>query len=200
MAPTTTFFSTRDVDTSSDSAVPTPAPSVPIWVAYVVAFLVLCAILVLCYFLRKNSLVWVERVRQLNAEPKEKISAQSLKRLKVISGRATSTTSPPPPGYTGQIKESVAQRAVDASDHSIAPAPPAYVKSAEGVRLPDSRYALGHITRFNTLKNQRDAAQVFAKPHRTVDAAPLPPTLCPAEAHSYDTALEAPSEYEYDRI
>ncbi|KAJ7201505.1 hypothetical protein B0H12DRAFT_1081026 [Mycena haematopus] len=163
MAPTTTFFSTRDVDTSSDSAVPTPAPSVPIWVAYVVAFLVLCAILVLCYFLRKFSCV-VERCVACHSERRaqgENLSSVT-KRLKVISGRATSTTSPPPPGT---------------------------LASAEGVRLPDSRYALGHITRFNTLKNQRDAAQVFAKPHRTVDAAPLPPTLCPAEGIQLERKL-----------
>ncbi|KAJ7248284.1 hypothetical protein B0H12DRAFT_1072719 [Mycena haematopus] len=192
MAPTTTLFSTRDVDTPSASAVPAPAPSVPIWVAYIVALLVLCAILVLCYFLWKNSLVWVERVRELNIKPKEKISAQTFKRLKVTSGRVTSTTPPPPPVYTSQIKESASQRAIDASAHSITPPPPAYIKCAEGARLPDSQYALGHITRANTQKNQRHVAQAFSKPHRTVDdEAPLTSVLRPAELERKLDAINA---------
>ncbi|KAJ6460982.1 hypothetical protein C8R45DRAFT_941464 [Mycena sanguinolenta] len=186
MAPTTHFFFARDVDASSASAAPAATPSfvnpldtgytgpnIPIWVAYIVAFLVLCAIIVLCYFARKASLVWLKQVPEL-PKPKKTSSAEALKKLKLLSGRATSTTQLPPPMYTAQMKESRAAMNPPSQDkpaswvtekpiHSIPAPPPAYVKGPADSALPHSHYALGRITRTNTLKNQRRTAQVFAK-------------------------------------
>jgi hypothetical protein len=62
---------------------------------------------------------------------------------------------------------------------TIATPPPAYTRAAAADNAaPASPYALAHITRSNTLKNQRRAVQVFAKPP-VVEEGSLPPILRP---------------------
>ncbi|KAJ6461034.1 hypothetical protein C8R45DRAFT_537860 [Mycena sanguinolenta] len=187
MAPTTQFFLDLDVDASSASAAPAATPSfvnppdtgytgpnIPIWVAYIVAFLVLCAIIVLCCFARKTSFVWLKQVPEL-PKLKNTSATNALKKLKLLSGRVTSTIHLPPPMYT-QMKEFRAAINPPSQDkpaslvtekpvHSLPAPPPAHFRGPADSALPDSHYTLrvGRITRTNTLKNQRRTAQVFAK-------------------------------------
>ncbi|KAJ7837790.1 hypothetical protein B0H14DRAFT_3459931 [Mycena olivaceomarginata] len=187
MAPTTSFLIARDVDTPSPSTVPTPTsspspfdngstlPNIPVWVAPIIGVVVFCAILVLFYHARTSSRVWEEQTAlKSQAKKLEERRTFSQKMEKLFYGRAASTMQPPPPAYTAPIKESAAQNAEtkNASSFSekrmsatIAPPPPAYTRAAAANNAASaSSYTLAHITRANTLKNQRRAVQVFAKP------------------------------------
>jgi hypothetical protein len=62
---------------------------------------------------------------------------------------------------------------------AIAPPPPVY-RAAGDNAAPESEYARLHITRANTLKNQRRAVQVIAKPPMVELS--LPPILRPEGA------------------
>ncbi|KAJ7837801.1 hypothetical protein B0H14DRAFT_3870307 [Mycena olivaceomarginata] len=179
MAPTTSFLIARDVDTPSPGAVPASSPSpfdngstlpnIPVWAAPIIGVVVFCAIL-------------------SQAKKPEERRTFSEKMEKLFYGRAASTMQLPPPAYTAPIKESAAQNAEakNASSFSekrvsaaIAPPPSAYTRAAEADNAaPASPYALAHITRANTLKNQRRVVQVFAK-SPVVDEASLPPILRP---------------------
>ncbi|KAJ7318207.1 hypothetical protein DFH08DRAFT_1037165 [Mycena albidolilacea] len=201
MAPTTSFLIARDVDTPSPSAVPTPTsspspfdngstlPNIPVWVAPIIGVVVFCAILVLFYHARKSSRMWEEQTAlKSQAKKPEERRTFSQKMKKLFYGRAASTMQLAPPAYTAPKQESAAQNAEakNASSFSekrmsatIATPPPAYTRTAaaENAALA-SPYALAHITRSNTLKNQRRAVQVFAKPPK-VGEAPLQPILRP---------------------
>ncbi|KAF8218190.1 hypothetical protein K438DRAFT_2007033 [Mycena galopus ATCC 62051] len=172
MAPTSTSIalsSAAPAQTSSQFITPfggTP-PNIPDWVPCLSIVLFSIAILALLYRARQSSRVWEEHVEQLitiTTKPYKKGNvAQWREKLKLPSVRDTKA-------YTAPTKESATQNAVDplsqaksasrVTDTPVAPADDA---------LPSSDYALAHMTRANTLKNQRWAEL----------EAPLPPILRP---------------------
>ncbi|KAJ7916158.1 hypothetical protein B0H13DRAFT_1871414 [Mycena leptocephala] len=128
-------------------------PNIPIWVGYIAGVLLLCAIVAVCYFAYKASRKWRAKVPELITKSTAPINTPS----KAKSAAPASST----------------ETLIGAT---IAPPPPAYTAWADNA-IPESEYARLHITRTNTLKNQRRGVQVFAKP--SVVETPLPPILRP---------------------
>ncbi|KAF8218184.1 hypothetical protein K438DRAFT_1953016 [Mycena galopus ATCC 62051] len=192
MAPTTSTLIASSPGATTTSAAPaqtssvvTPLgggapPNIPNWVPILLIVFFLIAILALLYHARKGSRVWEEHVSNLLSTKRASsaLRNEKLKPLKLASGRDTTRTSVSlsPPAYAASTKKSSTQ------DAPIAPPPPVYLASA--VPEPSSEYALAHMTRANTLKNQRRGVQIISKSPPTVPTvgvveAPLPPMLRP---------------------
>ncbi|KAJ7348181.1 hypothetical protein DFH08DRAFT_808927 [Mycena albidolilacea] len=134
-----------------------------------------------------SSRVWEEQTAlKSQAKKPEERRTFSQKIEKLFYSRPTSTMHPPPPAYTAPNRPLRTPRQKNASSFSekrmsatIAPPPPAYTRAvAADNAAPASPHTLAHITRANTLKNQRRAVQVFAKPP-VVEEASCRPSSAP---------------------
>ncbi|KAJ7171079.1 hypothetical protein C8R46DRAFT_1262118 [Mycena filopes] len=183
------FFNARDVDASASSSddQPTPwtFPNIPGWVGYLalaVAIIFMVATLVcVVYFARKYSAKWLRHVPE--HKPRHTLSKSEIRRLKV-GKLPREIIAPPPRAHIAAAPPVVNDKRAPRPASTIVQPPRAHIAAPAPPVVED---ALHRITRNNTLKNQRRAAQLVKKPEvaqmaEVAVAPPLQPILRPEGA------------------